>query len=64
MNTENPKIEKIREIISVLEDLRDRLLKEGQGPFMSDSLFEEIDRLYGWILEEMGMSGSEPPRKE
>ena len=64
MSVENPRIKKIREVITTLENLRDRLLEEGQGPFMSDSLFKEIDRLHKLLLEEMRKGSSEPPGKK
>ena len=43
-------VEKIQETIEMLERVRDKLLAAGQGPFMSNELFDQIDSLYSKLI--------------
>ena len=51
--TKEQQIEKLRDTIGMLERVRDRLLDDGQGPFMSDDIFNTIDSLYNDLLNIM-----------
>ena len=44
--TKSEQAQKLLETINLLERVRDRLLEDGQGPFMSDDIFDRIDSLY------------------
>ena len=44
--TKSEQVQKLIDTINMLERVRDRLLKDGQGPFMSDDIFDRIDSLY------------------
>ena len=51
--TKEQQIRKLRDTIEMLEHVRDRLLDDGQGPFMSDDIFNRIDSLYNDLLRIM-----------
>ena len=44
--TKSEQIQRLLDTINMLERVRDRLLDYGQGPFMSDDIFNRIDSLY------------------
>lgn len=54
------RIEKLKDIIKLLEDVRDGALAAGQGPFMSDDLFNRIDELYIELMKALGHYPSDP----
>lgn len=44
--TNSAQVKKLEDTIEMLERVRDQLLKDGQGPFISDDIFDRIDSLY------------------
>ena len=44
--TKSEQAQKLLETITLLEQVRDQLLEDDQGPFMSDDIFDRIDSLY------------------
>lgn len=54
MSTSNPKVDRIVDTIRMLENVRDKILAGGGGPYISDDIFDTIDRLYGELLKALG----------
>jgi len=59
MVVNSSKVERLTKTIGMLEDIRDRALAAGEGPMMSDSIFDTIDQLYNELQNSLGDSSDE-----
>ena len=55
MPLNHQRIEKLNEIIKILEKVRDEHLRENGGHVLGDALSTEIDRLHRLLLDEYGL---------